>query len=171
MNINDYRLKDANLYLVANPENFDTEDDFLDAVAKELQKGVNILELKTESSSPSKVLKYGKKLRELCSIYNTIFIIESRADIGHILQTDGIRLEQDDIDIDSARHLLGPQSIVGFSVSSLNDLKSAISQKCDFIILISETSDEIFEEIGDIVIPIFYSNKEKSTARRLIFLK
>lgn len=170
MNINDYRLKDANLYLVANPENFDTEDDFLDAVAKELQKGANILELKTESSSPSKVLKYGKKLRELCSIYNTIFIIESRADIGHILQTDGIRLEQDDIDIDSARHLLGPQSIVGFSVSSLNDLKSAISQKCDFIILMSENSDEILKEIENIVIPI-YSNKEKSTTRRLIFLK
>lgn len=170
MNINDYRLKDANLYLVANPENFDTEDDFLDAVAKELQKGANILELTTKNSSPSKVLKYGKKLRELCSIYNTIFIIESRADIGHILQTDGIRLEQDDIDIDSARHLLGPQSIVGFSVSSLNDLKSAISQKCDFIILMSENSEEILKEIENIVIPI-YSNKEKSTTRRLIFLK
>lgn len=170
MNINDYRLKDANLYLVANPENFDTEDDFLDAVAKELQKGANILELTTKSSSPSKVLKYGKKLRELCSIYNTIFIIESRADIGHILQTDGIRLEQDDIDIDSARHLLGPQSIVGFSVSSLNDLKSAISQKCDFIILMSENSEEILKEIENIMIPI-YSNKEKSTTRRLIFLK
>ena len=170
MNINDYRLKDANLYLVANPENFDTEDDFLDAVAKELQKGANILELTTKNSSPSKVLKYGKKLRELCSIYNTIFIIESRADIGHILQTDGIRLEQDDIDIDSARHLLGPQSIVGFSVLSLNDLKSAISQKCDFIILMSENSEEILKEIENIVIPI-YSNKEKSTTRRLIFLK
>lgn len=170
MNINDYRLKDANLYLVTNPENFDTEDDFLDAVAKELQKGANILELTTKNSSPSKVLKYGKKLRELCSIYNTIFIIESRADIGHILQTDGIRLEQDDIDIDSARHLLGPQSIVGFSVSSLNDLKSAISQKCDFIILMSENSEEILKEIENIVIPI-YSNKEKSTTRRLIFLK
>ena len=170
MNINDYRLKDANLYLVANPENFDTEDDFLDAVAKELQKGANILELTTKNSSPSKVLKYGKKLRELCSIYNTIFIIESRADIGHILHTDGIRLEQDDIDIDSARHLLGPQSIVGFSVSSLNDLKSAISQKCDFIILMSENSDEILKEIENIVIPI-YSNKEKSATRRLIFLK
>ena len=170
MNINDYRLKDANLYLVANPKNFDTEDDFLDAVAKELQKGANILELTTKNSSPSKVLKYGKKLRELCSIYNTIFIIESRADLGHILQTDGIRLEQDDIDIDSARHLLGPQSIVGLSVSSLNDLKSAISQKCDFIILMSENSEEILKEIENIVIPI-YSNKEKSTTRRLIFLK
>ena len=113
------------------------------------------MELKTTNSNASKLVKYGKKLRELCSIYNALFIVRSRADIGHILQADGISLEPGDIDINSARHLLGEQSIAGFFVYTKDDMEKALREKADFIVLFSELSDTVLSEYNNFFIPIF----------------
>lgn len=138
MNPNKYRLINSCKYICANPLNFDTEDSFLDAAAAELDNGADIFELNVTTCTPKKIIQYGKKLRELCSIYNTMFFLNSRADIGHILNADGLRLEPDDIDVHPARHLLGEHSIIGCSVYNDEDIKTALEKKADFIVVLSE---------------------------------
>ncbi len=165
MKLNEYLLKNKKLYLIANPEHFSSQDDFLDAIAGALKKGADILELQTKNISPRKILEYGKKVRELCSIYNAMLIIQSRADIGHILQADGIKLEHDDIDIKSARHLIGAHGVAGMEICTKSDIKTALDENPDFLTISSKITDrELFKAVCDLNIPLFSINKN------LIFL-
>lgn len=132
-NLNKYRLQDKKLYLVTDRSQFDTQDAFLDAVASALQGGVQILQLREKSANAKEFVELGKKVRELCSLYNSLFIINDRVDIAHIVGADGVHLGQDDVDIHSARHLLGKDAIVGLSTHSPEQALKAVELGADYI--------------------------------------
>ena len=132
-NINKYRLLDKKLYLVTDSSKFESQDKFLDAVASALQGGVQILQLREKTANAKEFVELGKKVRELCSLYNAIFIINDRVDIAHIVGADGVHLGQDDVDIHSARHLLGKDAIVGLSTHAPEQALKAVELGADYI--------------------------------------
>ena len=133
MNLNQYRLKDTTLYLVTNADKFNSEDEFLDAAASALKGGVDIIQLCGKNASAKKCISLGKKIRELCSIYNAIFIVNDRIDIAKIVNADGVHLGQEDVDIKSAREILGSSAIVGISTHSPEEALKAQKDGADYI--------------------------------------
>lgn len=130
---NQIKLNEKKLYLVTNSDNFETEDDFLDAVASALEGGVDILQLREKNKSASQVLELGKKVKLLCAQYDTTFIVNDRIDIAYALEADGVHLGQDDLDIKSAREILGENSIVGISTHAPEQALKAIENGADYI--------------------------------------
>lgn len=133
MNINKYRLTDKKLYLVTNSDKFENDDAFLDAVASALKGGVQILQLREKNSSAERIIKLGKKIRDLCTTFNALFIINDRVDIAQVVKADGVHLGQDDIDIQSARELLDSNMIIGISTHAPKQALTAQSQGADYI--------------------------------------
>lgn len=133
VNLNEYRLKDKKLYLVTNSDKFNSEDEFLDAVASALKGGVDILQLREKNSSAKRIIELGKKIRNLCSLYNAIFIVNDRIDIAKIVNADGVHLGQDDADITSAREILGDNAIVGISTHAPEQALKAVADGADYI--------------------------------------
>lgn len=133
MELNKLRLKDKKLYLVTNSDKFDTDDEFLDAVASALKGGVQIVQLREKTAPAARMIELGKKIRELCSIYNALFIVNDRIDIAQILQADGVHLGQDDIDIKYAREILGTNFIVGVSTHKPEQAIKAQEDGADYI--------------------------------------
>lgn len=127
------RLNEKKLYLVTNSDNFATEDEFLDAVAFALQGGVDILQLREKNMSAKKVLELGKKLKLLCSEYGAIFIVNDRIDIAALLDAEGVHLGQDDLDVKSAREILGKDKIVGISTHAPEQALKAVADGADYI--------------------------------------
>ena len=76
--LNKFRLQDKNLYLVTSSDNFENEDDFLNAVASAFEGGVRLIQLREKSHDAQKIIRLGKKIRELASIYDAIFILNDR---------------------------------------------------------------------------------------------
>lgn len=142
MKINELRLKDRKTYLIATSASFETDNAFLDAIANELNNGMQIVELRETNSSPKKIIRLGKKIRELCSIFNALFIINDRIDIAQIIQADGIFLNKDSIDIASARELIGNETIIGKNISSKEEIKSAQHDGADYVIYEKEINEE-----------------------------
>lgn len=131
--LNKLRLQDRKLYLVTNSDNFESDDAFLDAVASALKGGVDILQLREKNSSAKRIIELGKKIRQLCSIYDTIFIINDRIDIAKIVEADGVHLGQDDADIEAAREILGENAIVGISTHAPEQALKAQADGADYI--------------------------------------
>ena len=133
MDIKKYLLKDKKLYLVTNSDNFDSDCEFLDRVALAIKSGVDIVQLREKSKPASKIIEYGKIIRQLTSEYGALFIVNDRVDLAQILNADGVHLGQDDIDILSARKILGEKMIIGISTHKPQDAQEAIKNGADYI--------------------------------------
>ncbi len=133
MNINKIRLKDKKLYLVTTSDAFDSDEDFLDSVAASLKGGVQILQLREKNSNAARIIKLGKRIRELCSIYDALFIVNDRIDIAKVVEADGVHLGQEDIDIEVAREILGTNAIVGISTHTPEQAMKAQAEGADYI--------------------------------------
>ena len=69
----------------------------------------------------------------MCKKYNSLFIVNDRVDIALAANADGVHLGQDDIDIKTARKLLGSSKIIGVSANNSTDINNAVKDGCDYI--------------------------------------
>ncbi len=130
---NKLMLADKKLYLVTNSDKFDSEDLFLDAVASALKGGVDILQLREKNMPANKIIELGRKVKLLCAEYGATFIVNDRVDIAYVLEADGVHLGQDDMDVASAREILGHNAIVGVSTHAPEQAQKAVADGADYI--------------------------------------
>ena len=101
-----------NLYSIT-----DKRENLLEIIEKILLGGVKIIQHR---------FKEGKK-------YNSLFIVNDRVDIAIASNADGVHIGQDDIDITTARKLLGSSKIIGVTANNSTDIANAIKDGCDYI--------------------------------------
>ena len=133
LKLNKFRLQDKKLYLVTSSDKFDNDDDFLNAVASALDGGVRLIQLREKSHDAKRIIRLGKKIRELTSLYEAVFILNDRIDIAQIIEADGVHLGQDDIDIKDARNVLGDKMIIGLSTHCPEQAIKAVESGADYI--------------------------------------
>lgn len=133
MDIKKYLLKDKNLYLVTNSDSFESDEAFLDRVALAIKSGVDIVQLREKNKPASKIIEYGKVIRQICSEYGALFIVNDRIDIAQIVEADGVHLGQDDVGIQNARKILGEKMIIGISTHKPQDAQNAILGGADYV--------------------------------------
>lgn len=126
-------LGNKKLYLVTNSDKFENDDAFLDAVASALKGGVDILQLREKTMPANRIIELGKKIKLLCAEYGAIFIVNDRVDIAYVLEADGVHLGQDDMDVESARKILGNNAIIGVSTHALEQAQKAVADGADYI--------------------------------------
>lgn len=129
------KLEKKRLYLITNSDNFDSKDEFLDAIASALQGGVDMIQLHEKNIPDKIIVDLGNKIRILCDEFGATFIINDRLDIAQIVEADGVHLGQNDISINDARTLLGANAIIGKTVSTREEMQRAISEGADYLSL------------------------------------
>ena len=133
MDINKLRLIGKTSYLIASSEKFLSTDEFLDAIALQLENGIEVIELR-ENNNAKNTIEYGKRIRELCSIYNALFIVYDRIYIAQIIHADGVYIPENGIDIDIAREFLGKNIIIGTKADSEKQIQEIIAKGADFVL-------------------------------------
>ena len=127
------KLQDKKLYLVTDRAKFTNQDEFLDKIASALKGEVQIIQLREKTANAKEFIGLARKVKELCHLYDALFIVNDRVDIAHIVGADGVHLGQDDIDIESARHMLGKDAIIGLSTHSPDQALKAVESGADYI--------------------------------------
>ena len=117
-----------NLYLITN-----NRENLLDYIEKILVGGVKIIQHRFKDGKDKDNLREAIEINNLCKKYNSLFIVNDRVDIALASNADGVHLGQDDIDLKTARNLLGSSKIIGVSANNLNDIAKAINNGCDYI--------------------------------------
>ena len=121
-------LKDNDLYVITSQK-----ENLLEIIEDLLIAGVKIIQYRFKEGTDKDHLKEAIQIKNLCKKYNSLFIINDRIDIALASNADGIHLGQEDLDLKTARKLLGYSKIIGISANNQIDISNAIEEGCDYI--------------------------------------
>jgi thiamine-phosphate pyrophosphorylase len=124
------RLARARLYLVleARPNGQDPSG-LLDAA---LRGGVDIVQLRDKELSDDDLVMAAEPFRRACDTYGALFVLNDRPELVERCGADGVHVGQNDAPAADARHIVGPERIVGLSVTSEAEL-ATVGRDADYL--------------------------------------
>ncbi len=120
------------LYLVTD-RNILGQRDFYQAVEAALSGGVTLVQLREKETPGCDFYQTAAALKKLTARYNVPLLINDRLDIALAVDADGVHIGQQDLPLPVARKLLGPQKIIGYSVSNLAEALYGEKHGADYL--------------------------------------
>lgn len=105
----------------------------IDVIEQALIGGADIVQLRDKTASKQDIRENAHKLRQLTRRYGVPLIINDHIDIAIEAEADGVHLGQDDLSLEEARRLLGPDRIIGISTHSIEQGLAAQAGGADYI--------------------------------------
>ncbi|MEX2107456.1 MAG: thiamine phosphate synthase [Solirubrobacterales bacterium] len=125
------RLRTARLYFVCDARpNGEIPEALLEAA---LNGGVDIVQLREKELDKPAIERSAQTFRRLCDTYSALFIVNDDPYLAQACDADGVHIGQDDMGVDEAREILGPNAIVGLSTHSEEQIEAAAEQPVDYI--------------------------------------
>ncbi|EAL19255.1 hypothetical protein CNBH3540 [Cryptococcus deneoformans B-3501A] len=124
---------DYSLYLVTGRELLPPGKDYYESLEESLQGGVTLVQVREKYADTGEFIEVARRTKAICDKYNVPVLINDRIDVHLAVGTAGIHVGQTDCPIGLARSLVGPDAIIGLSVSNVNEAKRAIQQGADYV--------------------------------------
>ena len=105
----------------------------VEVAGQAIRGGAKIIQLRDKTLSKKELLSVAQGLRNLCAEHNALFIMNDYPDLVLATEADGLHLGQDDLTIKVARKLLPMATILGCSVTTVEQAVSAESEGADYI--------------------------------------
>lgn len=125
------RLRTARLYFVceAMPGGGDP-DSLLNAA---LGGGADIVQLREKQLDRDEIVRSAWTFRRLCDTYSALFVVNDDPWLAKSVNADGVHLGQDDMAVEEAREIVGPEMIVGLSTHSEAELAASAERPVDYV--------------------------------------
>src|SRR5947209_9458981 len=128
-------MKLPRVYPILDTESLDRRGIPLEtAAAAFLDGGAGILQLRHKLHWSRAFFDSARTVARLCREAGTPLIVNDRADFAMLLDA-GLHLGQDDLSPRDARHLVGPDTTIGFSSHNINQLCAAGGEPVDYVAL------------------------------------
>ncbi len=105
----------------------------LDAVEEALQAGVTLVQYRDKKGLGKEMLQKAMALRILCHRYQIPLIVNDRLDVALLSGADGVHLGQDDLPVEEARRLTGPDFIIGATAHNVQEALAAQAAGADYL--------------------------------------
>ena len=125
-------LKNSRLYLILDKTACGRKNTKR-ILKRALQGGVDIVQFRDKFSSTKKMAQEARRLLPLCRKYHVPFIINDRLEVALQVNADGLHIGQEDMPPALARKILGEGKIIGLSCHSIEQVKRAQKEKCDYM--------------------------------------
>jgi len=103
-------------------------------VAEELIRGgVGAIQLRDKLTAKAELLPIAQQLKKLCAEKGVLFIVNDHLDIALASGADGLHLGQKDLPVSITRRLLPMDMILGCSVNTVEQAKTAEADGADYI--------------------------------------
>ncbi|RMH04140.1 MAG: thiamine phosphate synthase [Nitrospirae bacterium] len=87
--------------------------------------GVTLFQYRNKTGSMREMYHQARQLREEAARHHVCLIINDRCDLALAVDADGVHLGQDDLPLDLARDLLGPEKLIGVSTHRADEIHAA----------------------------------------------
>lgn len=122
------KLRDARLLLVTDPR-----PDLIERVASAVRGGVDIVQLRDKHATREELLPLAEELKEVCDREGVIFTVNDDPELARLSGAAGVHVGQQDVTVEEVRNLLGPNSAIGVSASSVEEAREAIRGGADYL--------------------------------------
>ncbi|TGZ85593.1 TMP-TENI-domain-containing protein [Ascodesmis nigricans] len=124
---------DYSLYLVTDSGLLPKNRSLAEQVERAIRGGVTVVQLREKKLSTAEFIKRGREIHEITRKYNVPLIINDRVDVALAVDAEGLHVGWDDCDVKTARELLGPDKIIGVSITNLDELSRLHGADCDYL--------------------------------------
>lgn len=125
------RLRTARLYFACEALPRGEEPEALLRAA--LSGGVDIVQLREKELDRETVERSARTFRRLCDTHSALFVVNDDPYLARSCGADGVHLGQDDMPVAEAREILGPETIVGLSTHSEEQLAASAAQPVEYV--------------------------------------
>ena len=87
-----------------------------------LRGGVDIVQLRDKELDDDALVAAAEPFRAACEKHGALFVLNDRPDLVDVCLADGVHVGRSDMPVDEARSLIGPERLLGLSVSTLDEL-------------------------------------------------
>ena len=112
---------------------FTEQHTYLDSIRLALEGGIKWVQLRMKEASEEEFLSVGTEVRRLCNQYGATFIIDDHVELVHKLKADGVHLGKNDMPINEARKILGPDAIIGGTANTFEDICAHVAAGANYI--------------------------------------
>ncbi len=124
---------DFDLYLVTDRSQTRGRD-LLSVLEQALDGGVRAIQLREKDLSGKDLFVLAEKTQRLCERYDASLLINDRIDVALAVDASGVQLGKSSLPVAVARDLLGAARLIGASVHSPEESRSAEADGADFIV-------------------------------------
>ncbi len=131
-NLKEILLKSKKQCIYLDFQSFTNFDECLDCLCNKIKDTESVVVLKTSNITPKTALDLSLKIRQIVSLFSSLFLIEDRSDIVKLANADGILLTNDSIDISYIKKLIDEEKFFAYFKNSNKDTDISCF---DFLIL------------------------------------
>ncbi|MCE4542087.1 MULTISPECIES: thiamine phosphate synthase [unclassified Caballeronia] len=116
---------DLSLYLVLDPVQCGGHDAALAVARAALEGGATLVQLRAPEWHKRAWFDLARELAPLARAHGVPFVVNDHVDVALAVGADGVHIGQRDLPAEIARRLLGPDALIGLSVSNLDETAEA----------------------------------------------
>jgi thiamine-phosphate pyrophosphorylase len=124
--------EDLSLYVVTDPL-LVGERSLEEVCEQALASGVKVLQLRDKTASTRSLVRQAVHLQALARKHQALLLVNDRVDVARAAGADGVHLGQDDMELASAREILGADKIIGISVQTPEEAREAEQGGADYL--------------------------------------
>jgi thiamine-phosphate pyrophosphorylase len=123
---------DLRLYALVDPERANGRD-LAELARLVAQGGATLVQLRDKHSDTRAMVERARAIKAALAPFDVPLLINDRVDVALAAGADGAHVGQDDMTVDDARRLLGPDAIIGLSVKTVAQAEAAPIDRLDYV--------------------------------------
>ena len=120
------------LYIILDPS-VCAERSLTDVLREAATAGARLFQYRNKSASMKEAYAEVRILRKVALDVGVTFIVNDRCDLALAVDADGVHLGQEDLPLDLARKVMGPDKLIGISTHNPNQVREATVGKPDYL--------------------------------------
>ncbi|HSQ92415.1 MAG TPA: thiamine phosphate synthase, partial [Nitrospiraceae bacterium] len=122
----------SGLYIILDPS-VCPEHPLVEVLTTAAEAGVVLFQYRNKRAAMKDAYMEALALRQAAAKADVLFIVNDRCDLALAVDADGVHLGQEDLPLDLARKVMGPDKLIGISTHNPDQVREAASRRPDYL--------------------------------------
>jgi len=112
---------------------FTPQISYAEGIRMALEGGCRWIQLRMKDAPAEEIIACAEEVLPLCRRHGAKFLLDDHVELVRQLGADGVHLGKNDMPVDEARKILGPDIIIGGTANTIDDIIRLHKQGADYI--------------------------------------
>lgn len=112
---------------------FTPQISYAEGIRMALEGGCRWIQLRMKDAPAEEIIACAEEVLPLCRRHGAKFLLDDHVELVRQLGADGVHLGKNDMPVDKARKILGPDIIIGGTANTIEDIIRLHKQEADYI--------------------------------------